>query len=141
MNPIFKNIIAVITGIVGGSAVNMGLINLGNATIPLPPGVDVTNFETLKATIHLLEPINFVTPFLAHAIGTLAGAFIAALLATNQKMKFALGVGAFFLLGGIVSSIMIPAPVWFKILDITIAYLPMAWIGGRMAPVRRVLNS
>ena len=48
-------------------------------------------------------------------------------------MKFSLGIGAFFLLGGIVASFIIPAPTWFVITDIVIAYIPMAWIGGIIA--------
>jgi hypothetical protein len=29
--------------------------------------------------------------------------------------------------------VMIPAaPFWFKLLDLVVAYLPMAWLGGKM---------
>jgi hypothetical protein len=41
-------------------------------------------------------------------------------------------VGGFFLVGGIAASAMIPAPTWFKALDVVLAYLPMAWLGGRI---------
>ncbi len=71
-------------------------------------------------------------PFLAHAIGTLVGAFIAALIAVNHKMKFALAIGIFFLIGGIINVMMLPSPIWFAILDIVGAYIPMAWIGGNL---------
>ena len=27
---------------------------------------------------------------------------------------------------------MIPAPAWFIALDLIVAYIPMAWIGGRL---------
>ena len=43
---------------------------------------------------------NFVFPFLAHALGTLAGAFVAAKIAASHKMRFALAIGFLFLLGG-----------------------------------------
>jgi len=48
-------------------------------------------------------------------------------------MKFALGVGAFFLLGGIMVNYMLPGPTWFAVVDIVFAYIPMAWIGARLA--------
>jgi hypothetical protein len=48
-------------------------------------------------------------------------------------MTLALAVGGLHLMGGIAAAFMIPAPVWFVVLDLTLAYLPMAWLGGRLA--------
>lgn len=133
MNPIFKNILAVIIGIIIGSAVNMGIIMISGSIIPPPEGADVTTTESLKATIHLFEPKHFILPFLAHAIGTFAGAFLAALIAATHKMKFALGIGVFFLAGGISSVLMLPSPTWFIVLDVVVAYIPMAYLAGKLA--------
>jgi len=133
MHPIIKNILAVVAGIVAGSAVNMGIINISGSIIPPPEGVDNTTMEGLKASMHLFEPKHFLMPFLAHAIGTLAGGFLAALLATEQKIKFALGIGLFFMLGGIANVIMLPSPLWFTVLDLGAAYIPMAYIAGKLA--------
>jgi hypothetical protein len=133
MNPILKNVLAVIAGIFVGSIVNMGLITVSGSIIPPPAGADVTTMEGLKASMHLFRPINFLFPFLAHALGTLVGAFIAALIATTHKMRFAIGIGIFFLLGGITNVLMLPSPIWFAVLDIGLAYIPMAWLGGMLA--------
>ena len=133
MNPILKNILAVVAGLVLGSVVNMGLIMLSSSVIPPPEGVDVTNMESLKSSMHLFEPKHFIFPFLAHALGTLAGAFTAARLAASHQMKFALGIGAFFLIGGIANVFMLPSPAWFTVLDLVGAYIPMGWLGGRWA--------
>ena len=72
-------------------------------------------------------------PFLAHALGTLVGAFIAAKIAVSHKMRFALGLGVFFLLGGIAAVFMLPAPMWYNVTDLVLAYIPMAYLGGKMA--------
>jgi hypothetical protein len=133
MNPIIRNILAVIAGIVVGSTVNMGLVTIGPAVIPPPEGTDVTSMEGLKASMHLFGPQNFIFPFLAHALGTLAGAWLAALIASSHKLKFALAIGVFFLIGGIVNVLMLPSPVWFTILDLVVAYIPMGWLGGKLA--------
>lgn len=133
MHPIFKNILAVLAGIVGGSAINMGLIMVSGSIIPPPEGVDPTNMESLKASMHLFEAKHFIFPFLAHALGTLGGAFLAALIAVNHKMKFATAIGVFFLIGGIANTFMLPSPIWFTILDLVAAYIPMAWLGGTIA--------
>jgi hypothetical protein len=132
MNPVYKNILAVIVGIVFGSAVNMGLISISGSVITPPEGADVTSMEGLKASLHLFEPKHFIFPFLAHALGTLAGAFLASYIAVSHKMKYALVIGLFFLLGGIANSFMLPAPIWFIILDLVVAYIPMAYLGGKI---------
>ncbi|MGI9552586.1 MAG: hypothetical protein ACR2MT_15395 [Aurantibacter sp.] len=133
MNPIVKNILAVLAGIVVGSVVNIGIVALSGSIIPPPDGVDPSNVESIKASMHLYQPKHYILPFLAHALGTLAGALVAGLIAANHKMKIALGVGAFFLLGGITAVSMLPSPMWFNILDLVAAYIPMGWLGGKLA--------
>lgn len=136
MNPIIKNILAILTGIVIGSLVNMGIIMISGSIIAPPEGADVTTTEGLKASMHLFEPKHFIFPFLAHALGTFVGAFLAALLAGTHKMKFALSIGVFFLLGGIASVFMLPSPTWFTVVDLVGAYIPMAYFAGKLVVKR-----
>lgn len=134
MHPILRNILAVLAGIVLGSIVNMGLIMLGPSIIPTPIGVDMTTAEGLAEAMKILPPKNFIFPFLAHALGALVGAFTAAKLATSHHLKLALGIGALFLIGGIMMVQMIPnTPTWFAALDLIGAYLPMGWLGAKLA--------
>ncbi|MDI5895587.1 hypothetical protein [Flavobacterium algoritolerans] len=137
MNPIIKNILALLAGIVIGSSVNMGIILISGSIIAPPEGADVTTTEGLKASIHLFQPKHFIFPFLAHALGTFVGAFVAALLAETHKMKLALSIGVFFLLGGIVSVFMLPSPTWFTIVDLVGAYIPMAYFAGSLVVKRK----
>ena len=132
MNATLKNILAVILGLIIGSAVNMGIIMISSSIIEPPSGADVTTMEGLKESIHLFEPKHFLFPFLAHALGTFAGAFLATLISTSHKMKMALLVGIFFLIGGIINIIMLPSPAWFTVLDLAGAYIPMAWLGYKL---------
>ncbi|PCH86772.1 MAG: hypothetical protein COB88_06815 [Flavobacteriales bacterium] len=136
MKPIVKNILAVVTGIVFGSAANMGIIMLSGSVIPPPDGVDVTNMESLKSSMHLFEPRHFIFPFLAHALGTFVGAYLAARIAIGHKMKFAVGIGVFFLIGGVTNLFMLPSPTWFTALDLLGAYLPMGWLSGKLVQGR-----
>ena len=132
MNPIIKNILAIIAGWFGGSIVNMGLIKIGYTLIPIP-GIDPNDMEALVAIMPTLKFENFIFPFLAHALGTLFGAAIAGLIAATHKMKFSMGIGGLFLVGGIMVNYMLPGPTWFAIIDIVIAYIPMAWLGWKIA--------
>ncbi|PHS67291.1 MAG: hypothetical protein COB12_03850 [Flavobacterium sp.] len=129
---IIRNILAVIVGWIGGSAVNMGLIMTGHSVFPIE-GIDPNDMEALAAVMPTLEAEYFIFPFLAHALGTLVGAIIAGLIAVNHKMKFSLSIGFLFLIGGIAVNYLLPGPIWFGALDIIIAYIPMAWIGGKIA--------
>ena len=132
MKPIIRNTLAVLAGVVVGSVVNMGLIMVSGKVIPPPPGADVTTAEGLKASIHLFEPRHFVFPFLAHALGTLAGACLTAALAATRKTALALVIGIVFLAGGVANAFMLPAPLWFIAVDLLGAYLPMGWLGARL---------
>lgn len=133
LNPILKNILAVIGGIIVGSIVNMSLIIVSGKIIPPPNGIDVTTEAGLKTAMHLMEPKHFLFPFLAHALGTLAGAFITAFLAANNKLILAVVIGTIFLFGGISMIISLTAPMWFNITDVIFAYIPMAFLGYFLA--------
>lgn len=138
MNSVIRNSLAVVAGIVIGSVVNMGIITVSGFIIPPPNGADVTTTEGLQATMHLFEPKHFIFPFLAHALGTLVGAFFAALIAKNHKTKFALAIGIFFLIGGIATVFMLPSPTWFTVVDLIGAYIPMSYVAGKLALKKQV---
>jgi len=137
MNVLLKNailgIVALGLGLYVGGSLNMFLINISGSIIPPPDGVVTNTTEGLQEALHLFEPKHFLMPFLAHALGTLFGAFVAALIALKHKIKFALVIGCVFLIGGVMMVFMLPSPVWFTIVDISLAYIPMAYLGGRFA--------
>ena len=139
MKTVVRNTLAIVIGLLAGASVNMSLITLGPYLIPPPAGVDVTNAESIGASIHLFGPQHFVMPFLAHALGTLTGALVAYLIATSFRSTLAYVIGLLFLAGGISMVFMITTPVWFIITDLGLAYLPMAWIGIQIA--RRCVQS
>lgn len=134
MNPILRNILAIVAGVIVGSAVNMGLVMLGPIVIPPPAGTDMTTMKGLTEAMPLMQPKHFIFPFLAHALGTLTGAWVVAKIAASRKLQMAMTIGLFFLFGGIMNIQMLPgSPVWFNVLDVGLAYLPMAWLGHKLA--------
>ena len=138
MHPLLKNFLAVLAGVLSGGLVNMGIILVSASVVPPPEGADVTTMEGLKASLHLFQPINFLMPFLAHALGTFVGAAVVYLMAAKHKMRFALAIGAWFLIGGIMNVFMLPSPMWFNLLDLLGAYIPMAYLGALLAGKLRV---
>lgn len=134
MNPILRNILALIAGLILGGIVNMALIYLGGSLLPPPPGVDVNDINSINDHIGEYSVLQLMAPFLAHALGTLAGALTVTRLAASHRLALALVIGLFFLMGGVMAVRMIPnSPMWFNLLDLGIAYLPMAWLGHRLA--------
>lgn len=127
-----QNIIGLILGLIIGSMVNMSIISVSDNLIPLPAGIDPEDVNSLRNNIHLFQPKNYVMPFLAHALGTLSGAYIAAKIATVKKNLFAYTVGVFFLIGGIFAANMIGTPLIPSAVDIIFAYIPMAWIALKL---------
>jgi hypothetical protein len=125
MKTIIKNILVLLGGCIFGSVVNMGLIIVGNQLIPVADGMN-----PMDAT--MWEIRYFIFPFLAHAIGTLSGAFIVAKYTVSYHMILAICIGIFFLLGGISMVFIMPAPVWFIVADLSLAYIPMGWYGWKL---------
>lgn len=138
MHPILKNTLAVAAGALLGMFVNMSLVAVGSYLIPPPPGVDMSTPEGLAAGMPLLQPRHLLMPWLAHALGTLSGAWLAARLAVYKQQLWAMLIGSFFLMGGISMVVMVPAtPRWFVVVDLLAAYLPMAWWGWWLAVKKR----
>jgi hypothetical protein len=137
MHLIARNVLAVISGVAVGSLVNMGLVNIGPFVVPLPAGADVSTMESLRDSMKLFTPVNFFFPFLAHALGTLSGAFIAAKVAASRRVTFAIGIGVFFLIGGATMVSMVGGPMWFNVTDLLLAYIPMGYLGGILAREKR----
>lgn len=137
MNATLRNIIAFIIGLLIGSAVNMMVIYIGSSIIPSPNGADVTTTEGLQASMHLFEPEHYIMPFLAHALGTFVGALIAASIAVSHSFKIALVIGLVFFIGGFSMVLMLPSPVWFSVLDLFGAYLPMGYLAGKIVDTKK----
>lgn len=137
MPPLLRNLLALVLGLGIGGSVNMALVTLGPVLIAPPAGADMTTPQGLAAAMPLLGPQHFIFPFLAHALGTFAGALVAWWIAASHPALWAYAVGVVFLAGGIAASTMIPAPGWFIALDLLLAYLPMAWVAAWMGSSRR----
>jgi hypothetical protein len=126
---ILRNIGSLILGIISGMIINYSIITIGDMVIVPPAGGDATSMDGLKASMPLFEWQHFIFPFLAHALGTFVGAALASYVAADSKMKFAMTIGFFFLMGSVANMVLLPAPVWFSIMDFVLAYVPMAYLG------------
>jgi hypothetical protein len=130
MNPILRNILAVIAGLFLGALVNGLVLNLGMKIIPPPTGFDMNTTEGLKAAMPLMGISHFIFPFLAHALGTFIGAMVTAKIAVSNRMNLSMLVGLMFFGAGLYLIVTMDAPMWFNVLDAALAYFPMAYFGA-----------
>lgn len=125
MRNFFRNFIALFGGAALGAFANGAIISLQPYILPLPEGVDPNNIESLTLAMETFTWENFIMPFMAHAIGTFVGAYFAVRVARHRQLFKAMAISGIFLLGGIQMVRLLPAPLWFEVLDLTLAYLPM----------------
>jgi hypothetical protein len=137
MRPLYRNILAVAAGVIVGGVVNLLLLELGYAFFPLPSGVVPADIDSLRLNMQYFEPQHFIAPFVAHAVGTLVGSIICVAFAASKKWQLSFIVAGFFLFGGIINAVLLPSPLWFSVIDLVFAYLPMAWLGALIAGARK----
>jgi len=133
---IVRNASAIIGGFAAGSLLNYLIVMIGQMVMPAPPHIDLETVEGLKV-MHELGWAYFIFPLLAHALGTFFGAFVCTRISWDKAWWLAITVGLIYLSGGIYMATIIPAPTWFLISDLGIAYIPMAVLGWKLALWRR----
>ena len=131
---ILKRTLVIFISLFAGAMLNGAIINISSKVIAPPKGFDLTTAEGLQAAMSHMGPEHFLFPFLAHALGTLLSALLITRFLTSQQFIFSMMAGILFLLGGVSMVIMLPdTPIWFVLLDLIVAYIPMAYFGNRIA--------
>ena len=128
-----RKTLAIIIGIVAGSAFNMAIVTISQAVFPLPAGIDPNDFEAFKAHIeaHGMPTGALILVLAAHAGGSLVSGFVCGLIAMRSWYVAAIGLGLLWTCGGIAMLMMLPAPTWFAVADVVL-YVPAALLGVRL---------
>lgn len=131
---IFKRTLVILLSIFIGAQVNGALLTIGTYLIPPPEGFNLNTMDGLKAAVPFLKAKHYLFPFFAHAIGTLISAVLITRFLKTQQFVFAMMAGVLFLIAGISMVIMLPGtPIWFVLVDLIAAYIPMAYLGNKIA--------
>lgn len=135
MNPILKQIIAVIGGIVVGMIV-IGLTEgLGHLIFPPPAGLDLSDMEQVASYMPDAPIISLLWVALAWVVGTFVGGAIATMIGKEFGRTPAYFVGGILSLSGILNLVKIPHPTWFWIS--ILVFIPAALIGRKVVADRR----
>lgn len=132
----FRNIVAVIVGWIGGSLFNIALVFLNMAIYPVPETFDWADTESVETYFSSLPVMAFIIVLIAHLGQSFIGGYVAARISTNHVMLVAMIVGVITLIGGIVNAMMMPMPTWMMI-EMPL-YLVVAWFAGKIELKRRL---
>lgn len=124
-----RGILAVLVGIFAGSATVWVLELAGHLLYSPPAGLDLENLEALKQYVASAPTGMFLALLAAWAGGAFVGGSVAALLSQRRRGAHALAVGALQTVFAVIQFGMIPHPLWFMVLGVTV-FLPFAGLGG-----------
>jgi hypothetical protein len=128
-----KSILLSVAGLLLGAITNGIIVQVGSQIVKAPQGLDLSTEQGLAKAMPLMGAEHFVFPFLAHAIGTLVGAYFVSRMKVNRALLNAMAIGFAFLAGGVMMVLTLPGtPWWFVATDLVLAYLPMAYLGYKL---------
>jgi hypothetical protein len=128
-----KSILLSVAGLLLGAITNGVIVQIGSQIVKAPKGLDLSTEQGLAKAMPLMGAEHFVFPFLAHAIGTLVGAYFVSRMKVNRARLNAMAIGFAFLAGGVMMVLTLPGtPWWFVATDLVLAYLPMAYLGYKL---------
>jgi hypothetical protein len=127
---ILKNVLAIILGTIIMMVLNMFILTIGMS-------LGVPDFSQIDLrSLAGAELLYFASPFLAHSIPTIIGPYIGIKIAANNKFLIAMIITSFHLMGGVYMAFFyaeIDAPMWYDIADVVFAYVPMGYLGWKLA--------
>lgn len=125
-----RNILAIIIGLFLGGVFNMMMITVSQVIYPYPEGVDPNNMEQVREHIEANGfPVGaLLIVLIAHAGGSFVSGFLCGLISKSQWYIAAGAMGLFWTLGGVMMLFILPAPLWFGVVDV-ISYVPAALLG------------
>jgi hypothetical protein len=130
-----KSSLAVLAGIIGGSAVIWLVEALGHALFPVHQ-LDVNDPGSISEHMQGAPFILLSMVLLAYAAGSFTGGWIA--VAISERIAGSVIIGLVLMAFGIFNLLMVPHPLWFTIVS-ALLYVPMAYWGGRIR-ARMVLS-
>ena len=139
MTGIIRSVLGVFVGAVAAGIVIGAVEGVGHLIYPLPPGVDMADAESLRAAMADVPAGALLIRLLGWGLGSLAGGWVAALVAGRSPMTHAFVVGLILTAAGISNLMVMPHPAWFLFLGLLI-FMPAALVGAGLAPVNRPLE-
>lgn len=115
---IFRQIIAVVAGMIAGGTAVMAIESISMLMHPIPEGIAMDDPAAMNQWIASLPPSAFLIVALAWIAGAFVGAFVARIVAARRSAIPAGIVLLLFLVAVVFNLITIPSPWWMWLLGI-----------------------
>ena len=114
-----KIVLGTILGLIASMGVNMAIINFGiPVTVEAGGDMDAARLKVMES----FTAMEYLIPLSAHIFGVLIGLIVVRLICKTSNIPIYI-VGGLHMLGTVIVSFMIPAPVWFNIVDLILPLL------------------
>ena len=128
---ILQSVGAVFLGLVIAFAMVIGIEGFGAVYHPFPPDVDPTDFAVCAAHVARFPDWILAVSSLGWTLTVVAASWTATRLGTGRHPAHGLGIGGFLLGLAVFNMVILPYPIWFKVVTfITLslgAYLGAKW--------------
>ena len=125
----YRSVLAVTAGFIGGSIVIWILELLGNFAFPLPASIDPFDPDSIRRHMEEVPAAYFIMILVAYAAGSFSGGLVATAIA--EKIRDAVIAGALLLVFNVIDLATVHHPVWFIVLSVVL-FIPMAFLGGKV---------
>lgn len=112
-------VFASILGVIASWGVNMGILQF---FMPVKVEEGGDQYAAMLEMIDSFTAVDYLIPLSAHIFGILAGLIVARLVCMTSNIPIWI-VGALHMVGTVINIFMIPAPVWFIIVDLAVPIL------------------
>ncbi|MEE2937998.1 MAG: hypothetical protein VYA84_18575 [Planctomycetota bacterium] len=125
-----RRVLTVVLALFLGGVFNMMLVTVSQNVYPFPENVDPNNLESLKTYVEAngMATGALLIVLAAHAGGSVVSGLICGIIAKRIWITAAVGMGIFWMCGGLMMLSILPSPVWFSVAD-TLLYVPAAIVG------------
>jgi len=135
MPPMVRSILVVLAGVVTSALVVVGTDAIVSSLHPLPPGIDVTNQESLRQAMATIPASAFVVLLAGWLVAAAVGSFVAARWAGRAPVMHGVLVALILLAATVANLVAVPHPTWMW--PAVLILIPLAgWAGVRIARPR-----
>jgi len=135
MPPMVRSILVVLAGVVTSALVVVGTDAIVSSLHPLPPGIDVTNQESLRQAMATIPASACVVLRAGWLVAAAVGSFVAARWAGRAPVMHGVLVALILLAATVANLVAVPHPTWMW--PAVLILIPLAgWAGVRIARPR-----
>jgi hypothetical protein len=108
----FRNVAAIVIGVVMAFVTVMLVDKIGHLVYPLPAGLDFSNPDAVRPYLATLPVGAFLFILASSVVAAFVGTFIACVIGTAKPRVFGAVVGGFVFTASVANFIAIPHPLW-----------------------------